>query len=199
MKKRAITLTVLAAATVAVCFGLRPSGELPPPAVDPATLYEGTLAVNQEPAEVFKRALWRRPGTDDSILHAERREWTKNPADGAAHWQWFLAVKPGEALEKWLRGQNPFLVRPRASLDMSGIKGAPAWFPWDAAGYDIQAGGSQGNLVFLFSGQDGVFYATGSGTGFAPGVAEAVAGSAASVAAARGRLPLTPPPILPKP
>lgn len=170
MKLPLIILTLAAVAVAAYC-GFRP-GRLPPagpPSVDPASLHEGTLKLSTDPAEVFTRALWRRPSADDRILHAERREWTIDEAGGVAHWQWFLAVEPGAALTTWLRDENPFSLHPRAGAPAPAIDGAPAWFPRDFADYDVRAGGSGGNMVFLFSRTDGAFYATSSGAGFARG------------------------------
>jgi hypothetical protein len=166
---------------------------LPPP--DPSSLHEGTMALKTDDADVFRRAFWRRPDAADRILHAERREWTKDSSAGVAFWQWFVAVEPGPSLTKWLREENAFGVRPAKSAD---INGAPAWFPGDTADYEIHTGGNGGGLVFLF-GRDGkTLYATGSGRGFTPGAPERPSPEA-SQAAATGRLPLTPPPIPPKP
>ncbi len=149
------------------------------------------------PEEVFKRALWRRPAPGDKILHAERREWTKDNAEGVAHWQWFLAVEPGAALKSWLRDQNPFSVHPVGNADAPKINGAPPWFPADNSGCIVHTGGTTGSLVFLWSRKGNTLYATGSGTGFAPGAPEPAA--PAPQTAAAGRLPQTPPPTSPKP
>lgn len=170
--------------------------------VDPATMHEGSLALKLDPAEVFRRALWRRPAPDDRILHAERREWTVNPADGIAHWQWFLEVEPGAALESWLRTQNPFSVQSVAdAAAVSKPEGAPAWFPADFSGYEIHTGGVQGRLMFLFSRQGGRFFATSSGTGLTPAARAPDLKPAASSGPAMqdGRLPLSSPvpPITP--
>ncbi len=196
MKKLLITLAAGAIAAAAVSY-VRMRPEKTPP-VDPATLHEGTLAMQTEAAEVFKRALWRRPAPGDKILHAERREWIKDSAQGAAHWQWFLAVEPGSALKTWLREKNPFAVHPDKSGAASGIKGAPAWFPYDFSGYEVHSGGTTGSLVFLFSRDGDTLYATGSGTGFTPGAPEGPKPSP-SATAATGRLPLTLPPTSPAP
>jgi hypothetical protein len=190
MKISMIILAVVALGTAAY-FGFRPAKVRPAP-VNPATLHEGTLATKTDPAEVFKRALWRRPAPDDKILHAERREWTEDSAHGVAHWQWFLAVEPGAALKKWLREQNPFSVHPVGNAAASMINGAPGWFPNDFSRYEVHTGGSRGSLIFLFSRDGKSLYATSSGDGFTPGVSEA-ARPAPAATAATGRLPLTPP------
>jgi hypothetical protein len=153
------------------------------------------------PEEVFQRALWRRPAADDKILHAERREWTKESTRGVDRWQWFIAVEPGAALKKWLREQNPFSVRPVGNADAPEIKDAPAWFPADNSGYIVHTGGTTGSLTFLWSRQGETLYATGSGTGFQPGVAGPATPTPAPApqATPQGRLPQTPPPTSPKP
>ena len=178
-----------------------PSGESPAASLkaEPAPLHDGALATTLPPDEVFKRALWRRPAPDDKIRHAEHREWTKDRADGVARWQWFLAVEPGPALKVWLREQNPFSVHPVGNADAPGIKGAPPWFPIDFSGYIIHTGGTTGSLVFLWSRKGNTLFATGSGTGFAPGAPGPATPAAAPQAVTQGRLPLTPPPNPPKP
>ena len=144
------------------------------PKADPAPLHDGTLATTMPTEEVFKRALWRRPAPDDKILHAERREWTKDSANGVARWQWFLAVEPGPALKAWLREQNPFSVRPVGNADAPEIEDPPAWFPSDNSSCIVHTGGNAGSLVFLWSRKGNTLYATGSGTGFQPGAPEPV-------------------------
>jgi hypothetical protein len=197
MKTSLTILAVLAIAATAY-FGLRPA-KVPPVPADPVTLHEGTLATKMDPAEVFKRALWRRPAPDDNILHAERREWTKNSTDGIAHWQWFLAIEPGMALKKWLREQNPFAVRPTGSASVPVIEGAPSWFPNDFSDYIVHTGGSQGSLVFLYSRRGNALYATSSGTGFTPAVPAPAKQGPAPQSVTQGRLPKTPPLVSIKP
>jgi hypothetical protein len=161
----------------------------------PATLAEGTLSTTMPPEEVFKRALWRRPAPDDTILHAERREWTKDAAQGIARWEWFLMVQPGPALKSWLREQNPFSVHPVGNADAPEIKGAPPWFPADNSEYIVHAGGTAGNVMFLWSRQGNTLFATASGTGFAPGAPEPATPDPVPPAVTQGRLPQTPPPV----
>jgi hypothetical protein len=195
MKIFAITLALAAAAAY---YGFRPA-KVTPAAMDPSALHEGKLAMMVEPASVFQRALWRHPAPDDRILHAERREWTKDSTQGVSHWQWFLAVKPGAALKKWLHERNPFSVHPAGDTTAPVIDGAPEWFPRDFSDYEIQTGGTRGSLVFLTSRHDGTFYATSSGSGFTPGTPEPATSTPALPPGPQGRLPQTPPPILPKP
>ncbi len=163
-----------------------------PSAVDPASLHAGHLSTALPPEEVFKRALWRRPTAEDKILHAERREWTVDPFQGVSEWQWFLAIEPSPALLKWLRETNPFSLRPARDAVLTDIKGPPVWFPRDAYECEIQAGGNQGRLVFLYSRESKMLYATGSGQGMTPGAPEAVKPPLPPLA--NGRLPQTPPP-----
>lgn len=196
MKRSFIPLAVLGLAAAAY-FGFRPAKPAPAP-VDPATLHEGTLAISMPPEEVFKRALWRRPAPDDTILHAERREWTKDSAQGVAHWQWFLAVEPGPALIKWLREENPFSLQPAGDGPAANINGPPPWFPTDVSSFEIQSGGPRGSLLFLWSRQGDTLYATGAGGGFTPGAPEPATATTTPVTATLGRLPLTLPPTLPK-
>lgn len=194
MKTRLTIAAVLTLTSAVVWFSFRRSGENPAVPVDAAALHEGTLTTQSDAAEVFKRALWRRPAPTDKILQAERREWTKNTAPGTTHWQWFLAVEPGPALTKWLREQNPFSLYPDKTGAAPDVKCAPAWFPGDLAPYEVHIGGNGGDLVFLFSRAGNTLYATGSGNGFTAGAPEPPATAAAPIAASAGRLPLTPPP-----
>jgi hypothetical protein len=178
-----------------------PPGEIPASTQksDPAPIHEGTMATTMPPEEVFKRALWRHPAPEDKILHAERREWTKDKANGVDRWQWFLAVEPGPALKAWLREQNPFSVRPVGNADAPEIKDAPAWFPSDNSGCIVHTGGTTGSLVFLWSRKGNTLYVTGSGTGFQPGAPDPAKTAAATPTDSGGRLPQTPPPTSPTP
>lgn len=175
----------------AVYFGFRSVNPSPAPR-DMATLHEGALVTSMRPEDVFKRGLWRRPAPDDRILHAERREWIKESAHGAAYWQWFLAVEPGPALRKWLRERNPFSVQPGSAAVMSMIEAPPEWFPKDLSTLEIHSGGRGGRLVLLWSQRDNMLYATDSGTGFSQGAPEPVVSAPPVVT--QGRLPPTPPP-----
>ena len=195
----------------ATLVGCRPpekaaSGETSPgpPQTGPADTelappQDGSVTTAMPPEEVFKRALWRRPDPEDKILHAERREWSKDRAGGAERWQWFLAVEPGPALKAWLREQNPFSVHPVGNADAPEIKDAPAWFPSDNADCIVHTGGSTGSLVFLWSRKGNTLYVTGSGSGAQPGAPEPIPPAAAPPPASGGRLPQTPPPTSPMP
>lgn len=202
--RKSIVIPSIAASAVAVGVGFYAADNPPvtvpvPVPVDPATMHDGILTMEMDPAEVFKRALWRRPAPDDKILHAERREWTKDSAGGVDHWQWFLAVKPGGALKTRLREENPFSVHPAGKVTGPAISGAPAWFPVDFTDFEVRVGGPQGSLVFLFSSDGGTFYATSSGGGFTPGVTGTLTSSGTPpLIRAQGRLPLSPPPPVPR-
>jgi len=162
-----------------------------------ATPPEDTAAITLPPEDVFKRALWRHPTPEDTILHAERREWTKDGTKEVARWEWFLAVEPGPSLKAWLREQNPFAVRPVGNADAPEISGAPAWFPADNSEYIVHAGGTTGSVLFLWSRQGNTLFATASGTGFSPGAPEPVPATATSQDITPRRLPDTPPPTSP--
>jgi hypothetical protein len=191
--KTSLIIAIVVAASGTAWLIWRPGGEKPAePTVDPAPLHEGSLRADTPPEEVFKRALWRRPAPDDKILHAERREWTEDNAEGVAHWQWFLAVEPGPALKKYLE-RNPFSVRPAQTLPPKTMEKAPAWFPRDYADLDIRTGGNTGSLVFLYSRKGNTIYAANRGDGFTPGAPMPGAAPAAQEPVA-GRLPHTPPP-----
>jgi hypothetical protein len=197
MKPLPLILPAAAAALAASAWLAFRTQEAPTPLPTPAApQHEGTMAVKANHAEVFRRAFWKRPETTDKILHAERREWTRDQKTGISHWQWFIAVEPGPSLTKWLREDNAFGVRPAKS---AAVTGAPEWFPAEHSAYDVLTGGSGGSLVLLFSRDGKTLYATSSGKGFTPGAAEPAKIATSRVQPSRGRLPLTPPPIPPKP
>ncbi|MFT5191293.1 MAG: hypothetical protein ACI9DF_006049 [Verrucomicrobiales bacterium] len=52
---------------------------------------ESPTVADEAAIEVFQRAFWKRPTSEDKILHAERREWTGD--DGQLQWHWFLVVE----------------------------------------------------------------------------------------------------------
>ncbi len=118
-------------------------------------------------AEIFKRAFWRRPGSDDQILHAERHEW--RDGEGLQRWQWFLVVKASPELIKDLRDDNAFGLVP----DSSGPNNpeAPDWFTFKPAEFSIFQS-PQSGMRLMFSKIDNTLYATDSGRGFTKGAME---------------------------
>jgi hypothetical protein len=138
--------------------------------------------------KIFQRAFWASPTSEDTILHAERREWSD--ADGVLKWEWFLVVEPSPALLKRLRDDNAFGLVPAASA--ATIGNAPGWFRFEAGEVSVLKS-PQGNLQLMFSLNDRALYATDSGLGFRRGALEPVK-PAPQPAPAPGRLPITLPP-----
>lgn len=115
-----------------------------------------------DPTTVYAKAFWRRPQSNDSIIHAERREWLDTTAN-ILKWQWFLVVEPSPETLAWLE-TNPFLLIPADANDrMPDLTDAPEWFDLDKA----QESRRQSNtftLAFTTNGKR--LYATDSGNGF---------------------------------
>lgn len=143
--------------------------------------------VENDPGKIFQRAFWVSPTSEDTILHAERREWSG--ADGLEKWQWFLVVEPSPALLKHLRDDNAFGLIPAASA--AAIGNAPDWFRFAAAEVSVLKS-PRAKLQLIFSRNHRTLYATDSGLGFRPGAPEPI--KPALQAPAPGRLPTTPPP-----
>lgn len=118
-----------------------------------------------DPVTVYTKAFWRRPTSQDKILHAERREWL-DTSGNLASWQWFLVVEPSPQTLDWL-ASNPFLLQPApASQIMPGPDAAPDWFSAEALG-DSPLQDATGHHVIALSGDGKRLYATDSGNGFA--------------------------------
>ena len=145
-------------------------------------------SIQNDPVKIFQRAFWASPTSEDTILHAERREWSD--ADGVLKWEWFLVVEPSPALLKRLRDDNAFGLVPAASA--ATIGNAPGWFRFEAGEVSVLKS-PQGNLQLIFSLNDRALYATDSWLGFRRGALESVK-PAPQPAPAPGRLPSTPPP-----
>lgn len=147
-----------------------------------------TSTVN-DPIEVFQKAFWKRPGMNDKVLHAERREW----ADGECvkRWQWFIAVEPSPELVKHLREDNAFSLVPAAPVP--SIPGAPAWFAFQPKEFEVFRL-PHGNMRVLFSTTKPLVLATDSGGGFQTGLPEVVPPGQKGQATS-GRIPLTSPPV----
>jgi hypothetical protein len=141
-----------------------------------------------DPVEVFQKAFWKRPAAADTILHAERREWSD--ANGLTQWQWFIAVQPSPELVKHLREDNAFGLVP--GTRWPELKDAPSWFsPGAESGQVLRS--PSGSMLLWFRQSDGQLFATDAGGGFRPG-APVPAGAAAATALTTGRLPDGPPP-----
>lgn len=140
--RSAAAAALLLAGTAGVWFltksggpGLKGSAAVAPP---PVMAEGGALKTNTDAAAVFQRAFWRRPGAEDVIKNAERREWIDAPqaagsgpgsdgsggsagsagsAGGVRKWQWFIEVKPGAGLRDYLLG-NPFQLE---VLEQTGV------------------------------------------------------------------------------
>jgi len=137
--------------------------------------------------EIFKRAFWRLPGSEDEILHAERHEW--RDGDGLQRWQWFLVVKASPQLIKDLRDDNAFGLVPGSVGSLNPE--APDWFVFKPDDFSVLQSPHSG-MRLMFSKTDNTLYATDSGRGFTKGAPEPA--KQAAPASAPGRLPTTPPP-----
>lgn len=157
-------------AILLLLFGIPACRKAPePPAAPPDEHPEApgaTLQTNRAASDVFRRAFWREPGEDDEILHAERREWVAEES-GVRRWQWFLTVKPSDALSQWLRSENPFLTTPVDRADYTPPASSPDWFPNSPtlARCEIHRHGSNG-ITLVFDPETNLLHATDSGAGF---------------------------------
>ena len=137
-----------------------------PPEIPQSVSDQLVLNTSTDPTLVFQKAFWRRPDSDDKILHAERREWSEQGKD-VRKWQWFLAVQPSPELAEWLQ-TNPFSLSPSAEpLKYKEAAPKPDWFPNDFSGFDILKA-PQSRLVLIFSAKKNLLYAMDSGAGFTP-------------------------------
>lgn len=154
----------------------------------PEGAMSGANSVQNDPVKIFQRAFWASPTSEDTILHAERREWSD--ADGVLKWEWFLVVEPSPALLRRLRDDNAFGLVPATSA--AAIGNAPGWFRFDAGAVSVLKS-PHGRLQLIFSKNYRTLYATDAGRGFLRGAPEPVR-PAPQQAPVPGRLPLTPPP-----
>jgi hypothetical protein len=183
------TLVLLAGITVVAVYLLlgRTGGRATPsapavPQVDPPT------AVQSDASEIFQKAFWRRAGEGDTILHAERREWSD--VDRLEKWQWYIVVEPSAELVKHLRDDNAFELTPTEANGET--KGAPSWFTPPSSDVDVfQA--PRGNMRLIFSNTKNLRYASDAGGGFQAGAQEKIKETTAPPASS-GRLPSPPPP-----
>lgn len=141
-----------------------------------------------DPALVFQKAFWKRPTSDDRILHAERREWTE---DGeTSRWQWFIEVEASPALERHLITQNAFGLGRSAAPVIPG--GAPAWFTANPQGAVVMTAAG-GTMQLIFHPETRRLHACGAGGGFRKGAPEQ-AKCLPQPMASTSRIPSTPPP-----
>ena len=137
-----------------------------PPEIPQSPSGQLVLNTSTDPTLVFQKAFWRRPDSDDKILHAERREWSEHGKD-VRQWQWFLAVQPSPELAEWLQ-TNPFSLSPSIEpLKYNEAAPKPDWFPSDFSGFEILKA-PQSRLVLIFSAEKNLLFAMDSGAGFTP-------------------------------
>ena len=162
MKPRYITIAagILAVAAVFFFWPEKESHAVQQVIISTATADGMKLVTNTDPTLVFQKAFWRRPSSDDKILHAERREWSS--ADGVQKWQWFISVRPGPQLLEWLKS-NPFSLTSTESPPSP--KQAPAWFPQKTGNFQTQQN-TEGRFILMLSSDQKQLFATDSGEGF---------------------------------
>jgi len=184
-------LVGIALALVATALGwwLVSSGNRHRTAEEAHEVYVPPTTTLTDSTEIFQKAFWKRPGANDKILHAERREWAD--ADGVKKWQWFIAVEPSPELVKYLREDNAFGLT--AAPAPQAVAHAPEWFTFDPKDMDVLQA-PRGGLCLLFSKTQGRLYATDLGGGFKPGAPEPTKAPPTTQAVSTGRLPPTPPP-----
>jgi len=177
---------LLLAGLAAFRFGSLSSGAAPAKSSAIAWRQEAPTTTVTDSEEIFKRAFWRRPSSEDEILHAERHEW--RDGDGLQRWQWFLVVKASAQLIKDLRDDNAFGLVPGSESSLNPE--APNWFVFKPGDFSVFRSPHSG-MRLMFSKTDSTLYATDSGRGFTKGAPEPV--KPAAPVSASGRLPTTPP------
>jgi hypothetical protein len=190
-RHRKLVLASLAAVLAVTCFTVswwNPWGSAAAPAKSSAIAWrqEAPTTTVTDSEEIFKRAFWRRPSSEDEILHAERHEW--RDGDGLQRWQWFLVVKASAQLIKDLRDDNAFGLVPGSESSLNPE--APNWFVFKPGDFSVFRSPHSG-MRLMFSKTDSTLYATDSGRGFTKGAPEPV--KPAAPVSASGRLPTTPP------
>jgi hypothetical protein len=174
-----------------VWFGLRAIRQNPATSETPVPSLvaelPASMVIDNDPVKIFQKAFWRSPGSNDTVLHAERREWQDE--DGNGKWQWFLVVRPSPDLIKYLRDDNAFGLVPAGSVPTSAS--APPWFAIKTTATVLQAPAA--NLRLMFSESDGLLYATDSGQALSRGAPE-LPPQPSEPSKSTGPLPSTPPP-----
>jgi hypothetical protein len=161
-------------AAIVVVVSRAPTPASAPPASSTATATETSSAsgvkTERDPAVVFQRAFWRRPGADVRIVDGERREWSEQGT--VQKWQWCLALETTPDFRRWLFEQNPFeLAISREPVDAARFTALPAWFPVPAelaklTTYRVRGSG----LTVLLEAKSGRVFALDTGGGFAAAV-----------------------------
>jgi hypothetical protein len=136
-----------------------------------AALTPGSVQTNLDPAFIFGRAFWRKPGKGDGIIAAEARTWLDQAAR-VERWQWFIAVSPSPELRHWLFEENPFeLVAAGANSGKRSWEDAPAWFPTSSQLIEFAEFRAHGSFLALFvDPKTGNIFASDRGSGFAAAV-----------------------------
>lgn len=159
------------------------------PDANQARASQPPTTVSSSPAEVFQKAFWKRPGSDDRIANAERREW--KDAGGISKWQWFITVKPSKALVNHLITGNAFMLA--RGKNLARAANAPMWFPTSAEDAEVLTNAS-GTFIVLWDPKQNLIHATDSGHGFTAGASAPAYAPAVVQHTPTGRLPVTPPP-----
>lgn len=184
------SILLLLVAVVALGWWLASPGHMSEmPDANQARASQPPTTVTINPAEVFQKAFWKRPGTDDRIAHAERREW--KDADGISKWQWFITVEPSAALVNHLITGNAFMLM--RGKNLARAADAPGWFPTSADDAEVLTNAA-GTFTVLWDKKQNLIHATDSGRGFTTGARAPVPAAAVVQNTPTGRLPVTPPP-----
>jgi hypothetical protein len=186
MKRLLILFTALTVAVVGWYLGSPKADPSVPSHLSDRSNPKPPTSTVTDPALVFQKAFWKRPTSEDQILHAERREWQDK--GGLSKWQWFIAVKPGPALVDHLITDNAFMLVKAAKPLPADL---PEWFqpPAETVTSYTNPGGT---FHILWDKEKNLLHATDSGSGFRPGAPEPA--RAITEAQPEGRLPTTPPP-----
>ncbi len=132
----------------------------------PAVAPRETAGSAYSPEEIFRRAFWRHPGTEDRIVNAQRTE-TAGSDQSVKQWQWFLEIEPGPDLLAALRDPDMFGLMLTTSPRFPGDRAsAPDWFDPDSDSETLQ--NPSGGLLLFYNQKENSLFATDAGGGFAP-------------------------------
>ncbi len=124
-----------------------------------------SVKVETDPAEVFRRVLWRHPSPAEQLVQAERREIVDETGAVRA-WAAFLVFQPGRELSEWLFSADPFALSPVAGPSVP--ESAPAWFPSAEVLGRCSAYRSRTSALLVFRDEKtGLLYVSDAGSGFA--------------------------------